>query len=147
MKNSDNFIIKKGRTSLFDQVISILEQAQANVVKSVNNNMVIAYWLIGREIVNEVQQGTDRAEYGKQIIDKLSEKLTNKYGRGFSTTNVRYFRNFYTVYSERTPEIRHIGCGELENSEKCHNQSGVLREMSLAVETIEADLGLSPELG
>jgi hypothetical protein len=101
---------------LFNRVVSILEQARANVVRSVNNNMVIAYWLIGREIVQEIQGGDERAEYGKQVIEELSVKLTNRYGRGFSTTNLRYFRTFYAAYSERIPEIRHIGCGEFKAS-------------------------------
>jgi hypothetical protein len=60
----------------------------------------------------------ERAEYGKQVIEQLSERLTEKYGRGFSTTNLRYFRTFYTVYSDRIPEIRHIACGEFKAYEK-----------------------------
>lgn len=143
---SDEIIKVDGKT-LFDRVVSILEQARSNVVKAVNNNMVIAYWLIGREIINEIQNGEKRAEYGKQVIEKLSGKLTEHYGRGFSTTNLRYFRNFYTVYSERAPEIRHIRCGELDREAKRHTQSGVLHDMSLATEKQEPDLGFSPELG
>lgn len=119
---------------LFARVVSILEQARANVGRSINNNMVIAYWLIGREIVQEIQGGDERAEYGKRVIEQLSAKLALKYGRGFSTTNLRYFRTFYTVYSNRTAEIRHIACGESKASEKRHTQSGVLATMSLAVE-------------
>jgi len=46
--------------------------------------MVTAYWLIGREIVMELQGGDERAEYGKQVIENLSERLTNRYGKGFS---------------------------------------------------------------
>jgi hypothetical protein len=98
---------------LFDRVVSILEQARANVVRAVNNSMVIAYWLIGREIVQEIQGGEGRAEYGKQVIEQLSVQLKGKYGRGFSVTNLRYFRTFYTIYSDRVPEIRQIGSGEL----------------------------------
>ncbi|MFO7600933.1 MAG: DUF1016 N-terminal domain-containing protein [Candidatus Desulfacyla sp.] len=132
---------------LFDRVVSILEQARANVVRFVNNNMVIAYWLIGREIVQEIQGGGDRAEYGKQVIEQLSAKLTGKYGRGFSTTNLRYIRTFYLVYSDRVPEIRHIGCGEFKSSGKRHNQSGVLDDMTLAVEQADAAMGFSHNLG
>ena len=55
--------------NLFDRVVFILEKARANVVRAINNNMVIAYWLIGREIVQEIQGGEERAEYGKQIIE------------------------------------------------------------------------------
>jgi predicted nuclease of restriction endonuclease-like (RecB) superfamily len=133
--------------NLFDRVVYILEQARANVVRSVNNNMVLAYWLIGREIVQEIQGGDERAEYGKQVIEQLSAKLTHRYGRGFSTTNVRYFRTFYTAYSDRIPEIRHIGCGESKASGKCHTQSGVLDAMALAVEQAAAERGFSPNLG
>ncbi|MBI4801740.1 MAG: DUF1016 domain-containing protein [Elusimicrobia bacterium] len=132
---------------LFDRVVSILEQARANVVRSINNNMVIAYWLIGREIVQEIQGGDERAEYGKRVIEQLSTKLILKYGRGFSTTNLRYFRTFYTVYSNRITEIRHIACGELKASGKRHMQSGVLDAMSLAVEQAGAKRGFSPNLG
>ncbi len=50
---------------LFERIVSILEQARNNVVRAVNANMVISYWLIGREIVQEIQGGVERAEYGK----------------------------------------------------------------------------------
>lgn len=54
--------------ALFGRVVSILEQAQSNVVRAVNSNMVLAYWLIGREIVQELQGGEERAAYGKGIV-------------------------------------------------------------------------------
>lgn len=107
---------------LFERVVAILEEARANVVRSVNNSMVIAYWHIGREIVEELQKGEERAVYGTQLIETLSEKLAKKYRRGFSTTNLRYFRTFYTTYADRAPEIRQIGSGELGNHEKRQTQ-------------------------
>jgi len=132
---------------LFERVISILEQAKNNTVKAVNSNMIIAYWLIGREIVHEIQKGKERAEYGQEVIKKLSEKLTTIYGRGFSITNLRYFRNFYSAYSKRTSKIRHIGCGESITDNKHNAQSVVLHDMSFAFEQQVDDLGFSPELG
>ena len=48
-----------------ERVVSILEQARENVARSVNSNMVIAYWLVGREIVVALQGGEERAEYGE----------------------------------------------------------------------------------
>lgn len=132
---------------LMDRVVSILEQARANVVRAVNSNMVIAYWLIGREIVLELQGGDERAEYGKQVMDELSGQLTLRYGRGFSTTNLRYFRTFYTVYADRDPEIRHLECGELDTDKKRHTQGGVLDDMAQAVEHLDAVMGFSPKLG
>jgi predicted nuclease of restriction endonuclease-like (RecB) superfamily len=89
------------KKSLFERVVSILEQARANIVSSVNNNIIVAYWMIGREIVEELQAGKKRAVYGKQIIEDLSTLLTKKYGKGFSITNLKNFRTFYQVYFDR----------------------------------------------
>lgn len=87
--------------ALFDRVVSILEQVRQNVVRAVNTNMVRAYWLIGREIVQELQGGKGRAEYGEQVLDNLSARLTERYGKGFSVENLQLFRRFYLVYSKR----------------------------------------------
>jgi len=87
--------------ALFDRVVGILEQARANVVRAVNSNMVLAYWLIGREIVQEIQGGRKRADYGRQVLADLSRKLTEHYGDGFSETTLQYFRKFYWAYANR----------------------------------------------
>jgi predicted nuclease of restriction endonuclease-like (RecB) superfamily len=145
---------------LFDRVVSILEQARANVVRAVNNNMVIAYWLIGREIVQVLQGGDKRAEYGKEVVKQLSVLLTGKYGKGFSLTNLWYFRQFYAVFADRHPEILHKLCDESGLDKKLHKPCGefpptagdgrktidILNEMSLAVETGDAAQGFSPVL-
>jgi hypothetical protein len=91
--------------SLLDRVVKILEQTRTNVVRAVNSNMVTAYWLIGREIVLELQGGDERAEYGKQVIENLSERLTSRYGKGFSAPTLWKFRQFYQAYSLREPTI------------------------------------------
>ncbi len=99
--NGKKIIIKES-SQLFDRVVSILEQARKNVVRSVNSNMVISHWLIGREIVEEIQAGDERAEYGKRILGRLSEQLSAKYGIGFSVPNLRNFRQFYSIYQNRS---------------------------------------------
>ena len=86
---------------LFDRFVSILEQARGNVVRAVNTNMVQAYWLVGREIVEEIQSGKGRAKYGEKVIEELSERLTERYGQGFSIANLQWFRKFYLAYRER----------------------------------------------
>ena len=103
---------KKGLTNiddshLFDKVVDILEQARGNVVKSVNTNMVVAYWYIGREIVQEIQIGKDRAEYGKQVLEDLSRNLNEYYGTGFSVANLRAFRLFFQSYPDRINSIQY----------------------------------------
>lgn len=87
--------------ALFGRIVSILEQARGNVVRAVNTHMVLAYWLIGREIVQELQGGEKRAEYGKKVVEDLSSRLTELYGRGFSEENLQLFRRFYQVYRQR----------------------------------------------
>ena len=147
MNTNEPTLMRPEGKNLFDRVVSILEQARSNVVRAVNNNMVIAYWLIGREVVQQIQGGDERAEYGKQVIEQLSAELNNKYGRGFSTTNLRYFRTFHTTYSDRIPEIRHIGGGEFKTTGNRHTQSGVLAAMEMAVKQIGIKRGFSPNLG
>ncbi|MFH1829968.1 MAG: PDDEXK nuclease domain-containing protein [Pseudomonadota bacterium] len=135
MKKTKNSLVKvSSANTLFDRVVSILEQARANVVRSVNSNMTIAYWYIGQEIVHELQGGKERAEYGKQLVHDLSDKLTRKYGKGFSTTNLWYFRQFYLAFADRSPEILHKPCGEFNPDKKLRKPCGVLDDMSLVVE-------------
>ena len=139
-------MIQPEGNSLFDRVVSILEQARGNVLRAANTNMVLAYWLIGREIVQEIQGGEKRAEYGKQVIEELSARLKTRYGRGFSTTNLRYIRTFYTVYADRHPKIRQIGSGELSPDSIRQTQSGVLDDLSMAVGATTAFREFSPVL-
>lgn len=63
-------------------------------------------WHIGREIVEYVQRGESRAEYGEQVIEDLSSQLLARVGRGYSTRNLWYFRDFYLTYRERAHSIR-----------------------------------------
>lgn len=112
-------IIKRSdEKPLFDRIVTILDQSRANVVRAVNSNMVIAYWLIGREIVQELQSGKARAEYGESVIEDLGRRLTARYGRGFSSTNLKYFRQFYQIYDDRMPEISHTVCDQFTNKDK-----------------------------
>jgi len=89
--------------ALFGRVVSILEQARGNVARAVNTNMVQAYWWIGREIVEELQGGEERAAYGKKVVDDLSARLTERYGKGYSTEKLQFIRKFYLAYRERFP--------------------------------------------
>ncbi len=110
--NTDQHGLDKRGSPLFDRVVTILEDARTRVSRTVNSAMVIAYWLIGREIVEEEQKGKRRAEYGKALIADLSRRLRERYGRGFSVPNVRNFRQFYLVYRQRVPKIRYPVGGE-----------------------------------
>jgi hypothetical protein len=89
--------------ALVERVVAIIEDARSRVVRTVNSEMVLSYWHIGHEIVEYVQRGESRAEYGEQVIEDLSAQLLARVGRGYSTRNLWYFRDFYLTYRERAP--------------------------------------------
>ncbi len=135
-------LIHRVSGNLMDRVVSILEQARTNVARTVNSNMVIAYWLIGREIVEALQSGGERAEYGQSLLNDLSEQLSKRYGRGYSATNLRYFRLFYQAFSDRAPQIHHTPCDELA----AITEEAILGDMSKALETTDKLTGFSANL-
>ena len=83
---------------LYQEVSDIIIGARNTVYRAANTEMVKAYWNIGKLIIKEEQKGKGRAEYGKQILKDLSKKLTTEFGRSFSDRNLRYMRQFYTVF-------------------------------------------------
>lgn len=70
---------------------------------------MLSNWHIGREIVEYVQPGEPRAEYGKEVIEDLSRQLLTRVGKGYSARNLWYFRDFYVTYRDRAPSIRAEG--------------------------------------
>ncbi len=92
--------------ALVERVVAIIEEARSRVIRTVNSEMVLSYWHIGREIVEYVQRGESRGEYGEQVFEDLSAQLLARVGRGYSTRNLWYFRDFYLTYRERAPSIR-----------------------------------------
>ncbi|WP_338984758.1 PDDEXK nuclease domain-containing protein [Fusobacterium nucleatum] len=85
--------------SIYKEIKSILEQARNKVYKVANSTMVQAYWNIGRVIV-EKQGGNNKAEYGAALIKNLSKKMTKEFGKGFTTTNLKYMRQFYLTFQK-----------------------------------------------
>jgi hypothetical protein len=78
---------------LFQRVAHILDAAHRRAARSVNTAMVHAYWLIGREIVEVEQRGKERAEYGRQVIEGLAERLRMGPGRGMSVRTLERIRS------------------------------------------------------
>nr|WP_217425257.1 DUF1016 N-terminal domain-containing protein [Flavobacterium sp. 14A] len=76
-----------------------MQNARQQVLRTVNATMTYTYFEIGRMIVEEEQNGKERAEYGKQLLKGLSEDLTKEFGKGFSMRNLEQIRKFYKTYS------------------------------------------------
>ena len=88
-------------SALYTDIKSILEQAKANAVRAVNFSMVVAYWEIGKRIVEEQQQGEERARYGGAVLKEIAKKLTSDFGKGFNVDNLENFRKFYLVFTAK----------------------------------------------
>ncbi|MBQ4478804.1 MAG: DUF1016 family protein [Bacteroidales bacterium] len=85
--------------ALFERVASLIEQARRHVATSVNIAEVYTKYTIGRYIVEDEQQGQHRAQYGKQVLIGLSDRLTKHFGDGWSVETLKKCRFFYSVYS------------------------------------------------
>lgn len=98
----------KNVDSVYSRIKSIIEQARSNVIRTVNTEMVRAYWLIGQELVEVQQRGKERAAYRKELIVTIANRLQGEFGRGFTSTNLKYMRLFYLAYPHLlTSENRH----------------------------------------
>lgn len=85
-------------TRFYQQIVNLLTEAKTYAQKAVNFAAVIANWHLGRLIVEEEQNGKERADYGSFLIKQLSEKLTADFGRGYDSTNLKLFRKFYIEF-------------------------------------------------
>jgi predicted nuclease of restriction endonuclease-like (RecB) superfamily len=86
---------------LYGEIRAVLEAARTGAYRAVNAAMVQAYWNIGRLIVEHEQGGAKRAAYGEAVLEALSYRLTADFGRGFTTTNLKYMRSFYLAFPIR----------------------------------------------
>lgn len=91
---------EKMNEDFLQSVADVLESARKKAKAAIDLSMVYAYFETGRLIVEEEQNGSQRAAYGKYLIPELSKFLTERMGRGFSVTNLKQMRKFYQVYAE-----------------------------------------------
>lgn len=84
--------------SVINEIKQILTEAREKVARTVNNELLLAYWNIGRVIVESEQEGSEKAEYGKQLLKSLSKELTRELGKGFSRSNLQNMRLLYLNY-------------------------------------------------
>ena len=85
----------KNYNQLVDSIIFTLEKARQKAFSQVNTILVETYWKIGEYIVEFEQKGNIKSEYGSNLIDYLAKDLKQKYGRGFSRSNLYLFRQFF----------------------------------------------------
>ena len=86
--------------TMIEQIKEVIINGRNNVLYAVNNELLSAYWNVGRIIVENEQNGNIKAEYGKQILLQLSKELTKIFGKGFSRSNLFTMRKFYLNYQK-----------------------------------------------
>lgn len=93
-------ITKPNYEQLIANIGAILAEGRNRVATAINTALVQTYWTIGQHIVEYEQQGNERAEYGSKLLDRLSHDLSERYGKGFSRSNVVYIRKFYLSFQK-----------------------------------------------
>lgn len=116
---------------LYGRVCRILESARTSAARSVNTAQVVANWMVGREIVEDEQQGLARAGYAERVVALLSKRLGADYGTGYSAQNLAYMKQFYIAYPQLIGErdIFHALRGKSTESQQKGNNttlSGIL---------------------
>lgn len=94
-------MMRSDSEQFFSKVSELLRKARNSVLQNINHIMVQAYYEIGEMIVEQEQQGENRAKYGSNLLKDLSIVLTNEFGKGFSVTNLQQMRAFYLKYQKQ----------------------------------------------
>ena len=122
--------------TLVSGIGALLEESRRAVVRAANCFMTATYWEVGRRIVEFEQGGKRRAEYGEELLERLSRDLTEQHGRGFSRPNLQRFRDFYlfhpfgnirsTLSSKSLPSIRSTVSSEFHDAQIFHTPSEII---------------------
>jgi predicted nuclease of restriction endonuclease-like (RecB) superfamily len=111
-------------TPLYEAIRSLVLSARQSAARGVNLLQVYTNYEIGRRIIDQEQQGADRAQYGKELLNELAARLSGEFGSGFSVSNLRYMRQFYLAYPERIAPIRQTASGEFTEAAMIQTLSG-----------------------
>lgn len=123
--------IETRATQLAEKIEVLVTEARQKVASVANTAQVYTYYEIGRYIVEDEQGGKVRAEYGKGVLKRVSERLTERLGKGWSEENLRLMRKFYTLYSHGQSPINKI---QTTGSEiKSENSNHRLRNHQLSM--------------
>jgi predicted nuclease of restriction endonuclease-like (RecB) superfamily len=113
VKSKNRVEVPDSDTALYERIRELVVAARSTVARGVDLVQVHTSFQIGRHIIEQEQQGEQRASYGKAVLKALAEKLTQEFGRGFSKSNLEYMRRFYLLYQERAA-IAQFGTGQLD---------------------------------
>ncbi len=133
---------------MIEEIKNVIISSRNKIAYEVNNTMLLAYWNVGRIIVENEQNGNIKAEYGKQVMKELSKELRKVLGSGFSVSNLQYMRRFYLKYpKQQTLSVKlswshYCELLSIENDDErsfyekeCINSKWSVRELKRQLET------------
>ena len=135
VKQDNNSIEIERIQSMYARITKHIGLAKQNIQRSINTEMVRTYFLIGKEIVEEEQQGENRAAYGKKILQALSAELQKEYKRGFSVDTLEQARKFFLLYAD----VSAISDTVCRKSDKTKEMPSILLSWSHYRELIRID--------
>ena len=97
LKEYDNIDVDDAQ--FISDIKAIVYTAKQKAYQAADIYQVVSNWLVGRRIVEQEQQGQERAQYGKHIVELASEALTAEFGKGYSIVNIKSFRKFYLTFN------------------------------------------------
>ena len=92
-------LVEENVKPIFEEIKQLVNSSRERVYTTVNTEMLKLYWNIGKSIMN-IQHGEERAIYGDAVLQKLSDKLTDEFGKGFSKRNLERMRKFYNIFKD-----------------------------------------------
>lgn len=138
----------ENKTKMIEEIKSVIEKSRNKITYEVNSNMILAYWNVGRIIVENEQKGNIKAEYGKKLIKELSKELRKTLGSGFSVSNLFNMRKLYITYpkfqtlSGKLSWSHYCELLSIENNDErsfyeheCINAGWSVRELKRQIET------------
>ena len=134
-------------TDLLNNIRTLLVEGRKQVAQAVNTTMVQTYWQIGRLIVEGEQQGETRAEYGKQVLKSLSVSLTEEFGKGFDTSNLRNMRLFYLAFPNCDALRHNLSWTHYRTLTRIENESARHWYMNEAIEQSWSARALERQIG
>jgi len=126
MSRENRLITTDALDRLYGSASGIIETARNTAYRQINNTLVMRNWHLGKLIAEEELKGEGRATYGLDIIKSLSKRLTAKYGKGVTKTNLYSFTQFYKLF----PEIFHTVCGKSQTLLSWSHYRTLLQELN-----------------
>ena len=114
----------KNQVPIYEDIRALVLSVRQTIARGVDLLQVHTNYEIGRRIFEQEQSGSERAEYGQELMKDLAARLTEEFGGGFSLSNIKYMRQFYLAYPDRVSRIGQTVSGQFKGQPISQTESG-----------------------